>query len=626
MKRKAKVNHRVPEWTFIGAAIVLGTMACSFSLPDISNLPRLALLAAVLAVAMLCAPRKRGGVPLSLGSAALAGFVVLTATSVCWATNTGEALYETARWILAGALFVVLYNLHRRHPARTVVMLARVAAIVIIPSLAMAAWQASQLGDLSWDNRYGITSFYSHKGTFSLVLLATCLPVAMRLAMGLRRRRAFYWVLLALVAATLLFLAARTAFLAMAALAVVLPLTLVPLKPVARRWQIPATVVAALLLGVATIGGSRLFCRLPLGDTPGEAGGVRSSATILERHALWNTTFRLVDEHPALGVGAGNWKVCYPEVSTRDIFSVDVLDFTFVRPHNDYLRMLSETGYAGLALLLLALAAPVVRVLGHTSRRRRSGRMAGTVLAFAAACLVAALVDFPLDRTETLLWFSLTFALLSASDSPRHAVCKVPNLVMAVLLVGVFALSLARLGSEKQYLCITAANHARMWNTLEETAHAARSPLCSLTPIGTPFAYYEGMAQEQLGKNPKEAFAQALRDCPGHKQSLNDMARLVYTTTHDADSAEALFRKAIFVSPAFSYSYFNLAQLYLQEGKPEEARDLLLSYDLDGKQERIDRLVWHYLSGEQALYYSHQLVPAERQLRDQLLRLCKQEK
>lgn len=623
MKKKAQVKHHVPEWTFIGAAIVLSTMACSFSLPDISNLPRLAILALALAVTLLCTARLGTRIPKSLGAAAFVGFILLTAASTCWAVNKGEALYDTARWIAAGALFLVLYNLHRRHPARTTVMLARVAAVIIIPSLAMAAWQTLQLeGDLVWDNRYSITAFYTHKGTFSLLLLACCLPVAMRVTLGLGRWEPFYRLLLVLVATTLLFLAARTTFIALAAFATVLLLTFIPFRPVARKWHIPMTVAMALLLGVVTVGGSRLFCRLPLGDTPGEAGGVLSSATIFERHTLWNTTFRLVDKQPMLGVGAGNWKVCYPEVSTRDIFSVDVLDFTFVRPHNDYLRVLSETGYIGLALLLLALASPMVRAIGHTSRRRRTGRMTGIVLAFTAASLVAAFVDFPLDRTELLLWHTLTFALLAASQPPKHWVSRTVNLVFAVLLVGVFALSLVRIGSEKQYPRITAANHARMWNTMEEAAHAARSPLCSLTPIGTPFAYYEAMAQEQLGKPALETFAQALHDSPCHKQSLNDLARLIYTSSHNADSAEALFKKAIFVSPSFSYAYFNLAQLYLQEGKKEEAQQALLNLDLDQKQQRIDRLIWHYHTGETALYYSHQLVPAERQFRDQLLAFC----
>lgn len=155
---------------------------------------------------------------------------------------------------------------------------------------------------------------------------------------------------------------------------------------------------------------------------------------------------------------------------------------------------------------------------------------------------------------------------------------------------------------------------------MERAAREARSPLCSLTPVGTPLAYYEALAREQQGKPAQETFAQALHDSPWHKQSLNDMGRLLYTSTHDADSAEKLFRQAIMVSPSFSYAWFNLAQLYLQEGRPEEARQVLLEYDLDAKQKRIDETVWQYLTADQALYYQHPLMLAERQTKEALLK------
>lgn len=605
----------------MGAAIVLGTMACSFSLPDISNLPRLLVMGVALAVAILC--HRRMEVPRSLGALAFGLFILFTAASTAWAVNKGEALYDTARWIMAASLFTTTYTLYRRHPARTIMMLSRAALLIIPFSFGAAVKQFEALGgDFSWDNRYSLISIFTHKGTFALMMLVVTLPIVMRLRLHIGRARLVYWVLLVAALAMVLFLSARTALLALVVLVVVWLLALIPLKPLATKHYPLATLILAVLLGTALIGGTRLFCHLPLGDTPGEAGGVLSSATILERHALWNTTLRLVDQYLLVGVGAGNWKVCYPEVSTADIFSVDVLDFTFVRPHNDYLRVLSETGYIGLALLLIALATPIVRTIGRTSRRSRTGRMTAITLAYTAAVLVAALIDFPFDRTELLVWSTITLALLAASTSARKLQLGVSRWLVAVLLAAVAVLSVIRLQSEKQYPTVISANHSRQWNTMEEAAHKAQSPLCNLTPLGTPFAYYEAIAQEQLGRQPLETFAKAVHDSPWHKQSLNDMARLVYTVNHDADSAEALFKKAIHVSPSFAHAYFNLAQLYLIESQPALARETLLSFDPDKKQQRINRLVWHYLSGENALYYQHKLVPSEEQMRDRLLTLC----
>ena len=71
-------------------------------------------------------------------------------------------------------------------------------------------------------------------------------------------------------------------------------------------------------------------------------------------------TFHMVDNKPWLGCGVGNWKICHPNVSTQDVFSIDVLDHAFVRPHNDYLRILSETGYIALFLLLFSMCYMLV--------------------------------------------------------------------------------------------------------------------------------------------------------------------------------------------------------------------------------------------------------------------------
>lgn len=405
---------------------------------------------------------------------------------------------------------------------------------------------------------------------------------------------------------------------------------MLPVPPVKARWQWAGTLAVAALMGLAILG-STLPDLSPTADKQGEHAGILSSTTLLERHALWNTTLRLVDRHPTLGVGAGNWKVCYPEASTRDLFSADVLDFTFVRPHNDYLRVLAETGCVGFVLLLLSLASPIARALGRTRRTLRAERVTGTALAYTAALLVAAWIDFPFDRTETLVWSSITLAILSASCTRRegkplasHSPHPILHLTMAALMAGVAALAFHRMESERHYPHITAANHSRAWGAMERAAHEARSPLCSLTPIGTPLAYYEALAREQQGKPALETFAQALHDSPWHKQSLNDMGRLLYTSTHNTDSAETILRQAIMVSPSFPYARFNLAQLYLQEGRFEEARQVLLEYDLDAKQKRIDETVWQYLAGDQALYYQHRLVPAERQMKEALLRQTEQ--
>ena len=164
------------------------------------------------------------------------------------------------------------------------------------------------------------------------------------------------------------------------------------------------------------------------------------------------------------------------------------------------------------------------------------------------------------------------------------------------------------------------------WELVERRAHEAQTPFANLAPDGVPYAYYEAMAYEYQHKPALATFRKTLHDSPYDKQVLNDVARLMYTENHQTDSAITLLRQAVHISPHYSRSYFNLAQIYLSEGREREASDALHSLDLDAKRQRIEKNVWHYLSVQDATYYFESLLPAEQQLRERLLQAIENSK
>lgn len=127
-----------------------------------------------------------------------------------------------------------------------------------------------------------------------------------------------------------------------------------------------------------------------------------------------------------------------------------------------------------------------------------------------------------------------------------------------------------------------------------------------------PLAYYEGMAREYQNKPAIEAFRTAQEAAPWCKQVLTDLGRLEYTVEHNMGTAISLLQKAITISPAYSYAYFNLAQLYLHEHQWNKAIEVLDRLDLDKKEQELKRMTWHYHQGKTAEYYTNKLVPAER--------------
>ena len=113
-----------------------------------------------------------------------------------------------------------------------------------------------------------------------------------------------------------------------------------------------------------------------------------------------------------------------------------------------------------------------------------------------------------------------------------------------------------------------------------------------------------------------------MHDSPYDKQVLNDVARVLYTEMHETDSAAVLLEQAIYISPDYSRSYFNLAQMYLFENRPEEAAKILHSFDLDRKHSRMEKNIWYFLPVKDAEYYFKSLLPAEQNMRDRLLQIA----
>ncbi|MCB0304490.1 MAG: O-antigen ligase family protein, partial [Calditrichaeota bacterium] len=70
-------------------------------------------------------------------------------------------------------------------------------------------------------------------------------------------------------------------------------------------------------------------------------------SSVDERLQLWEKTLQMVRDHPLLGVGIGNWKLFIPAYGSEGLRSAGGA-VNFVRPHNDFLWVLSESGLPAL--------------------------------------------------------------------------------------------------------------------------------------------------------------------------------------------------------------------------------------------------------------------------------------
>jgi O-antigen ligase len=161
-----------------------------------------------------------------------------------------------------------------------------------------------------------------------------------------------------------------------------------------------ALLILALVPGV----GSRLATLVLLGEAS-RGGGVDQS--LVERAALQRDAFAMIDQHPGLGVGAGNFLVVQPEYQ-RDSGRAAT---SSIPVHNSYLLVAAEGGVLGLAawLLFYGCAAFVTlrsliifRRLGARGPPGPGGTLAVGVLAGLAGFALATLF-VPLTQVRTLM-------------------------------------------------------------------------------------------------------------------------------------------------------------------------------------------------------------------------------
>lgn len=321
--------------------------------------------------------------------------VMLASTAV--ARRPTAALAETARWGVAlVALFVFVQFFGRAAPRRLIWMLAVIAAGGALEALLGLAQSALAVGPASFQIGAVTRSFgtFGRPNSFAGYLELTLFPTLwigvhyltrLPTAFGRYRRARLRGMIesrverrtLALTAtlaaaftgAAALILAgiatsfSRGAWLGVAAGAA---LTVV----LYANWTRVAVLIATPALGVLLLGGASQFVPAELsGRLASIANEVRpfDASTIVitnenfaavERMAHWQAGWRMFEDNPLLGVGAGNFNVRYPDYFVRPQFRI-----SRGHAHNIYIQMLAELGVLGLVAYLTLVGSFILLAL-----------------------------------------------------------------------------------------------------------------------------------------------------------------------------------------------------------------------------------------------------------------------
>jgi O-antigen ligase len=248
----------------------------------------------------------------------------------------------------------------------------------------------------------------------------------------------------------------------------------VSLAPNARRGLalvLAAAVLAIVAAGLVAAGGPGAAARRAYHAFNAPAPLVKSgtgnrlfSLSGSNRSDYWRVAWRQVEAHPWLGGGAGSYQRFWLRHRAHDLPVRDA--------HSLYLETLAELGPVGLALLLCALAAPLLAI---AAARRLP--LAAAALGAYVAFLVHATIDWDWEMTSvTLAALACGAALLLAArgeEAPLARPQRALGIALAVVaglvaLVGYAgnraeASAADALDGSKLSAAASDARHARRW-------------------------------------------------------------------------------------------------------------------------------------------------------------------
>ncbi len=397
---------------------------------------------ALLGEALARSPASR---PTSWPERWLALFAVWSAVSAAWAPNAPLAWSRAA--LAIGMLGVLRAARAAAVEGRTRVMVLAMLGVGAVAMVIDGALVLEATGALDASAAKFSSGLFVHNNLAAgYVTLLAPLAVAMFAA---RRRSMLHGVvrivgvvaLIGLVA--YLFVLRSRGGLLGAALGVSVTALLLALRGRLARWHSSAIVVRALAVVVVVTAamlpfsdGARGFAKDTFYSVVSLTG--LDANDVQRRPVLWAKSFGMVNDHPLLGVGAGNFAVVLPRY--------DRLIIEVPHAHNDALQVLTELGVVGLALFVAWLVASAAQVGAALVRGAREG----PGRAFAAAAtgtltvfVVSGLFETPWALGATASTLALVLGLVAGRLERGEGGWLRPGGLTRIMLLGAVLIALS---------------------------------------------------------------------------------------------------------------------------------------------------------------------------------------
>lgn len=350
-------------------------------------------------------------------------------------------------------------------------------------------------------------------------------------------------------------------------------------KSVKKNWRGPAAVVLGMAIMASMFfmmvsSGPREVVVQDLMISP-DGAAEQGIDSMHMRLFWWKDASRMIADYPQ-GVGLGAFGYVFPRYRTIPETFIHP-EARLTNPHNDYLHVLAETGYAGFAIfmgvLILGLTGAAYGVSLKDEKLSESAFFSLSLMLIFAAYSIA---DFPfsMPACRLLFFMALGFSasmLLRKSGKEANVAGAASSIAIAAMFCALIIPGALWVKNFRAQLHVL-----KEINSLQKPAVALAEfeKAISINP-DTRFAYqYAGSIYDNAGDCEKSIlmFNKALELDPNDYNVINYLG-VAYARCGKSNEAIDAFKKAVEIYPYYANPHLNAGIVLLQEGRPLNAAE-----------------------------------------------------
>lgn len=515
-----------------------------------------------------------------------AGYTIFCCLSILWATTKSESLFESTKQILGFLVFLFTCYALKTEKDYFFEMLSKLSLILFVFVFTVIVYQVSGIPDLGKESLYQVNGLHGHKNLLSsflflnlFFLLRTFTKTEKPLKIASGICILFSIIILCILRTKAVWLGLATALLVFLIL-YSLPFRIKNVVP--KTKSILLILLTVFVLNIFFLG----FLQPLIHKSINYTALLTSSPDNLlnpikleqERLVLWDKTFHQIRQNPLLGVGMGNWQIHLPDATLSGLGRGEDLNYTFQRPHNDFLWILSETGIIGFNMFLLFIVSLIFllfKTAGTGSEDQAIRVDQSLCAAFICGYFMISFFDFPKERIEHTVWINIILAIaylyvrvaFPFKKNITFRLTKEMAMLGFILCLFIALTGYKRLAGEFFTRKMYDAKNSNQLLKLVEAGKSARSFAYSIDPTSVPISWYTGNANASSGKyaEAQSDFLEAYALNPFNRNVLNDLASS-YVFTNNVLLAKTYYEESARISPRFDDPKLNLAAIYINAG------------------------------------------------------------